>query len=275
MSLAERPTTVLAGWEMKGAVRSRWVLVVAALYTVLAVGITLVSLRSMSALGLRGVGAAIDGLIGLAVLIPPLFGILLGAGAISGAREQGMLALVAAQPLRRSTITWGTFLGMTMTVWAGLGVGLGLAAAIIAPTATGGDLMAFMVVVAVTLVAGAIGVGLGTLVSVTSSNRGQAMMVAIAIWFIAALGIDVILASLAPVALGPAGLLGVTIFNPLAALRMLAMTVVGWDSLGPFGVYLEGQFGMIGTRLLFGVVVVSWLYLPMLIATSRMRRSDI
>lgn len=275
MSLAERPFAILAGWEMRGAVRSRWVIAVAALYTALALGITLISLHSMSALGLRGVGAAIDGLISLAVLIPPMFGILLGAGAISGAREQGMLPLVATQPLHRSTITWGTFLGMTMTVWAGISVGLGLAAAVIAPTATTDDLKAYAIVIAFTLAAGAIGVGLGILVSVTSSNRGQAMMVGVAIWFTAALGIDVILASLAPIALGPVGLLGITLLNPMSALRILAMVIVDPISLGPFGIYLDAQFGVAGSRLLYGSVLFCWLLGPMLLATWRLRRSDL
>ena len=275
MSVATRPVTVIAGWEMRGAVRNRWVVVIAALYTVLAVGITLVSLRSMSALGLRGVGSAIDGLVGLAVLIPPLFGILLGAGAIAGSREQGMLALVAAQPVRRSTITWGTAFGMVVTMWAGLGIGLGLAAAIIAPAATGEDLVAFLVVVAATLVSGAVGVGLGTIVSVISSTRGQAMMVAIAIWFVAALGVDVILASVAPVALGPGGLLAVTVLNPFSAIRTLAMIIIDPGSLGVFGIYLEQRFGVAGSTVLLSGAMVAWLTVPIMLATRRMRRTDI
>jgi len=275
MSVATRPVTVIAGWEMRGAVRNRWVVVIAALYTVLAVGITLVSLRSMSALGLRGVGSAIDGLVGLAVLIPPLFGILLGAGAIAGSREQGMLALVAAQPVRRSTITWGTAFGMVVTMWAGLGIGLGLAAAIIAPAATEEDLVAFLVVVAATLVSGAVGVGLGTIVSVISSTRGQAMMVAIAIWFVAALGVDVILASVAPVALGPGGLLAVTVLNPFSAIRTLAMIIIDPGSLGVFGIYLEQRFGVAGSTVLLSGAMVAWLTVPIMLATRRMRRTDI
>ena len=266
---------VVAGWERRGAVRNRWVIIIALLYTALAIGVTLVSLRSMSSLGLRGVGAAIDGLVGLAVLIPPLFGILLGAGALSGAREQGLLALVATQPVSRSTITWGTYLGMTLTVWAGLGIGLGLAAAILAPTATGDDLVGFAVVVAATLAAGAIGVGLGTLVSVISSTRGQAMMVAIAIWFVAALGIDVILASVAPVALGPGALLIVFLINPLAAVRVLALLMVDSTALGVFGMYLDDRFGPVGTKVLVAVVVALWIVVPVLWASRRLQRTDI
>jgi ABC-type transport system involved in multi-copper enzyme maturation permease subunit len=268
------PVLVVARWEMRGAARSRWVLVVAGIYTAAAIGITLISLRSMSALGLRGVGAAVDGLIGLAILIPPLFGILLGAGILSRAREEGMLSLVAAQPIRRSAITWGTALGATVTVWSGLGVGLGLVAAIIAPTATPADVAGFAVVVAVTLAAGAVGVVLGTLVSVLNSNRGQAMLVAAAIWFVAALGVDVLLATTAPANLGPGGLFTVTVLNPMAAIRTLGLAVVDPASLGAFGIHLHDWFGPGGVTLLLGSVVAVWLLVPLLAATRWLRRVD-
>lgn len=273
MSLFDRPSMVVAHWEMRAAARSRWVLVVAGIYTAAAIGITLISLRSMSALGLRGVGAAIDGLIGLALLIPPLFGILLGAGILSRAREEGMLALVTVQPIPRSAITWGTALGATMTVWSGLGIGLGLVAALLAPTATRADVAGFAVVVAATLVAGASGVVLGTLVSVLASNRGQAMLAAAGIWFVAALGMDVIVATTAPASLGPGGLFTVTMLNPLAAIRTLGLAIIDPDSLGVFGINLREWFGSPGLRLVLGSVVAAWLLVPLLATTRWLRRT--
>lgn len=266
---------VIAGWEMRGAARSRWVLVVAGVYTVAAIAVTLISLRSMASLGLRGVGSAVDGLIGLSILIAPLFGILLGAGILSRAREEGMLALVASQPIRRSAIIWGTALGATLTVWSGLGIGLGLAAAIIAPTAVASDVTGFVIVVAVALAAGAIGVALGTLISVVTSNRGQAMLAAAGIWFVAALGVDVILATTAPANLGPGGLFGVTLLNPLSALRTLGLAVVDPPSLGGFGTYLHDWFGPTGLRLILGSAVVAWLIVPLSFSSRWLRRGDV
>lgn len=275
MRVFNGPVMVVARWEMRGAARSRWVLVVAGIYTAAAIAVTLISLRSMAALGLRGVGAAIDGLIALGILIPPLFGILLGAGTLSRAREEGMLTLVAAQPIRRSAITWGTAIGATLTVWSGMGVGLGLVGAIVAPTAVNADVAGFIVTVAVTLAAGAVGVVLGTMVSVLSSNRGQAMLTAAAIWFVTALGIDVILATTAPAHLGPGGLLGVTVINPLSALRTLGLAVVDPASLGMFGTYLHDWFGPAGLRLVLTSAVVAWLTIPVSLATRGLRRGDV
>jgi Cu-processing system permease protein len=273
--LTTRPAWRIAIWEMRGAARSRWVIAAAALYALLAVGVALVNLRSMSVLGLRGIGAAVDGIFAVGLLVPPLFGIVLGAGAVAGARDQGALAMIAAQPLRRGSIVWGVFLGMTATVWAAVGVGLGLVAVVTAPAMTGADLAGLGVAAATTLLAGAAGVALGTLVSTVASGRGQATAVAVAIWFLVALGIDVVLVALAPVSLGPVGLLAVTVANPLATIRTLGILVTEPANLGPLHFFLESRFGSALAVTLLGGVLVAWIWAPVAAASYAIRRRDI
>ncbi len=275
MRVALHPVLTIAGWEMRGAARTRWVLASALLYALVAVGIALVNLRSMSVLGLRGVGSVVDGLIAVGVLIPPLFGILLGAGTIAGAREQGSLAMVAAQPIPRKAITWGVFIGMTLTVWASVGIGLGLVAVVTAPVVTTADLTGLATVVAVTLAAGTAGVGLGVALSTLGSGRGQATAVAVAVWFMVALGIDVVLVVLAPVALGPTGLLVVTLVNPMAIIRTLAFLVADPKALGAFGAFLTDRFGEARAALALSVSLVLWVLGPVAIATYSLRRRDV
>lgn len=266
----------IASWEMRGAARSRWLLGAAVLYGAGAVALTLVGLRSLRELGLSGAGAAIDGLVALGVLLPPLIGLLLGAASVAGEREQGTLALVAAQPIRRSVIPLGVIAGLTTTVWVAVVAGLGLAAVVLAPVVTGADLAGLGVAAAASLAAAAVGVSLGVVISVLSTSRGQATAVAAAVWFATALGIDLLLAAVGPgIRLGPVGFLWAVLLNPLEAIRLLALMATDSSALGPFGVYMFDRFGTAGTVGILGGAVAVWMVVPASVAGRAMKRRDI
>jgi Cu-processing system permease protein len=265
----------IAGWEMRGAARSRWVAGAAALYGLGAVALSLVGLRSLRELGLSGAGAAADGLVALGVLFPPLIGLLLGAASVAGGREHGMLALLAAQPFRRSAIPWGVTLGLVGTISAALAVGLGLAAVVLAPVVTVSDLPALAAAAAVSLAAAAVGVSLGVLISTVSSTRSQATAVAAAVWFAAALGMDLLLAAVAPgVRLGPVGFLWAVLLNPLESIRLLAAMVVDPAVLGPFGLFMFERLGRAGATGLLGGAVTAWIVVPLVLASRVIQRKD-
>lgn len=266
----------IASWEMRGAARSRWLLGAAILYGGGAVALTLVGLRSLRDLGLSGAGAAIDGVVALGVLLPPLVGLLLGATSVAGSREQGTLALVASQPIRRSAIPLGVIVGLTATLWAAILAGLGLVAVVLAPVVTASDLVGLGVAAAASLTAAAVGVTLGVTISVLSPSRSQATAVAAAVWFATALGIDLLLAVVGPgIRLGPVGFLWAVLLNPLEAIRLLALMATDSSALGPFGVYMFDRFGTTGTAGILGGAVAAWIVVPALLAARVMKRRDV
>jgi Cu-processing system permease protein len=265
----------IAGWEMRGAARSRWVIGAAVLYGVGAVALSLVGLRSLRELGLSGVGAAVDGLVALGVLFPPLIGLLLGAAAVAGAREQGTLALMVTQPIRRSTIALGVVGGLTATVSAAIAIGFGLAAVVLAPVVTTSDLPGLGVAAIASLAAAAVGVSLGVLISTLSSTRSQATAVAAAVWFALALGMDLVLAVVAPgLRLGPVGFLWAMLLNPLEAIRLLAAMVIDPSALGPFGVYMFDRVGRSGSVGILGGAIAAWTVMPIALASRVLRQRD-
>lgn len=266
----------MAGWELRGAARSRWVVGATILYAVAAAGLAVVGLRSLAGLGLGGVGMAAEGLLALGVLLPPLVGLLLGAGSLAGMREQGALALIASQPITRRSIAWGTITGLTLAVWSATLVGIGLATAVLAPTAGLGDIGTILTVTGATLAAGAVGVALGVCISALSSSRSQATAIAAATWFLAALGADLLLAAIAPaIRLGAAGMLWAILLNPLETIRIAALAVIEPASLGPFGVYLDERFGSAGGPLLLAGAAVAWIVIPTTIAAIALKRRDV
>jgi ABC-type transport system involved in multi-copper enzyme maturation permease subunit len=267
----------LAGFELRGAARTRWLSVGGLIFAVAAAAVTLAGLRSLSALGLAGAGAATDGLVHLALLLPPLIGLLLGAGSLARDRERGMLAMLASQPVRRGALPFAAFTGSVLAVWVVLAAGLGVALVLLASVVTMADLAAFGVVLGVGLVATASAVAIGVAISAVASTHHQATAAAASVWLLLALGVDLLLAGVAPgLRLGSAGLLGAVLLNPLEAARVLAVMLLdGGSALGPFGEYLTRRFGTTGAKGLLAATLTAWTIGPLLVARTLTVRRDI
>lgn len=272
------PTAVVASWEYRNAVRARWVITMGVIFALLCVAVTLLAFRSVRELGLTGIGPASATLVNLGVLLPSLMGLLLGAGSLVGAREQGMLAMMCVQPVRRSSIATGTFLGLTGSLWTTLGIGFGVALLVMAGVAQGSDVPALVTLIASTFGVAAASVSIGVAVSALVSSRVQAVAVGVGLWIVLSLGVDLALAALAPsMHLGAAGLLGTILLNPLEAGRILALlgTNLQGTALGPFGAYLISRFGRVGTVSVLAGDLVAWTAIPLLVARWALARKDL
>lgn len=269
--------TGLAAFELRGATRSRWVLIGAGVFAAAAVGATVAGLRSFASLGLAGAGAATDGLVQVALLLPPLLGLLLGAGSLARDRERGFLAMFASQPVSRTTLPIATFLGGVVAVWAIVAFGLGAGGLLIATVATLADLAALATVVVVALSVTASAVAIGIAIAALASTHQQATAAAAAMWLLLALGLDLLLAGVAPgLRLGPSGLLAAVLVNPIEAGRVLVLLLLeGTAALGPFGAYLSDRLGRPGAITLLGSSLMAWTAGPLLLAVAVTRRRDI
>ena len=270
--------SVVASWEYRNSVRARWVLTMAAIFALLCVAVTLLAFRTVRELGLTGIGPASATLVNLGVLLPSLMGLLLGAGSLVGAREQGMLAMMSAQPVRRSSIATGMFVGLTGSLWTTLGVGFGVAMLIMASVANANDVPALVTLIVSTFAVAAASVSIGVAVSSVTRSRVQAVAVAVGLWILLSLGVDLALAALAPsVHLGPAGLLASILLNPLEAGRILALLGTNFrgTALGPFGAYLIARFGSVGAVGILVADLAAWTAIPLLFARWALPRADL
>ena len=277
-SVRTTPVRTIARWEFRGSVRTRWVLVMAAIFGLLCLAVTLLAFRTVRGLGLSGIGPASATLVNLGVLLPSLMGLLLGAGALVGAREQGLLAMLAAQPVPRASIATGAFVGLTVSLWATLGVGFGVAMLVMSGIARASDVPALATLIGATFAVAMSSVAVGVAVSAFATNRAQAVAGAVGLWIVAALGVDLALAALAPsLHLGPRGLLAAILLNPLEAGRILALlgTNLKGTALGPFGAYLLATFGTMGTIALLVTDLVAWTAAPVLLARWALPRRDL
>jgi ABC-type transport system involved in multi-copper enzyme maturation permease subunit len=250
----------------------------AAIFALLCITVTVLAFRMVRELGLGGVGPASATLVNLGVLLPSLMGMLLGSGSLVGASELGVLGMMAAQPIPRSSLVTGAFVGLTRALWTTLAIGFGLALVVMAGVAQPGDLPALATLIGATFAVAAASVSIGIAISAIVSSRVQAISTGVAVWIALSLGVDLTLAALAPsIHLGPAGLLAAILANPLEAGRILALLGTDLDgtALGPFGAYLVSRFGTAGSVALLAGDLVAWVAVPMWIGAAALRRKDI
>jgi Cu-processing system permease protein len=272
-----RAVSAVAGWEFRLAVRGRLVTGTALTFTVVCVVATLLGLRSLSDLGLSGVGPGTAALINLAILFPPLMGIMLGANSLSSARERGLLPLMLVQPLSRLDHVAGIIIGLVGAVWLTIGFGFGASALLLAGVAGTADVAGLLAIVVAALGVGVVAVALGVAISAIAGSRLQALGLSMGLWFLFAFAIDLILAGVASGAhLGPFGLFVGVLLNPLEAGRVLMVLASGGDALtlGPFGAYLNDTVGAAWAALAVCASLVIWTGLSLLTSWAGISRRE-
>jgi len=267
----------VAGWELRLAVRGRLVVGTALTFTVVCVLATLLGLRSVSGLGLAGVGPGTGALINLAILFPPLMGIMLGANSLSSARERSLLPLMLVQPLSRLEHVCGVVVGLVGAVWLTIGFGFGASALLLSRVAGTADVSGLLAIVGSALGVGIVSVAIGVAISALAGSRLQALGLSMGLWFLFAFAIDLVLAGVAgAVHLGPFGLFVGVLLNPLEAGRILMVLASGADAmtLGPFGAYLNNTVGSAAAALAVCASLAAWTLTSVLVAWAGITRRE-
>jgi Cu-processing system permease protein len=264
----------LARKEIRDALRHRWLQGYALVLSAIGLLAAHASWNSTSGLGLQAFGRTTATLTNACLLLAPLVALTMGAAAIAGERDRGTLDFLLAQPLSRSQVLLGKFLGLSVS--AILATVAGFAPAAFAVTAAAGatGLARFLLFPALASLLVAAMLGLGVLVSVGSRSAVQSQARAIFLWFLFVLLYDFLLmGTLVTVAIGPRLLVPLLLLNPVDSARILAVLALEPDLhlLGPAGAYLMGEAGRSGTALLLLGTLLIWTVLPLGLALARFR----
>jgi len=262
---------VMTRYELSEAIRNRWLLAYGALFAVLALGLSLIGLSTIGAVGLEGYGRTTASLINLCLLLVPLVALLLGSGGISGDRESGALELFLAQPVERSELLIGRFVGSLAAIGLATLTGFGLAGVLVglATGATGG--LQYLAFLGIALALAAVYLAIGIAIAVAARSRIRATAMALVVWFASVVFFDLMLIGAGAVAgAGTRLLAALLLLNPVDIARLLALLLLdsSLEMLGPVGGFLIARFGSGGAAgLLIGALVL-WTVAPVLIAVA-------
>lgn len=255
-----RETFLVAGREMREALRSRWFVLAAASFLVLALALSMLGLAGAQRSGLAGFDRTTASLLNLALLFVPLVTLTLGGLGVAGELEDGSLAMLLAQPLRRSEVYAGKYLGLLASVSAAVLAGFGGAGLIVGAVAGGGDVRAFAGLVGLTLLLGAATLSIGSVLSVAMRSRARVVGAAFSVWLVLVYVSDLGTIGLAIArGLGPGQVFLLALLNPVQQARVLGTLALSarLDILGPVGIFGADHFGAAGTVAILGGALVA------------------
>ncbi len=271
-----RSVRVIAGKEVRDSLRNRWFLLYAAAFAVLAVALSMMSLVGTGLYGRAGFGRTTAGLVNLVLLIVPLMGLTIGAGALAPEREKGTLGYLLSQPVSRTEVLLGKYLGLAAALLAALGAGFGLAAVVMACQGVSTHPQAYLRLVALSFALALGMLSTGLLISSLAGRHSAATGSAIFLWlglvFLSDLGL---MGGTLVFRLQVTELFRLSLANPLQVYRMamLAGLHATLDVLGPVGAYAMRTYGT-GLLWLFYGLLASWILLPVGAAWLRFTRCD-
>jgi Cu-processing system permease protein len=251
--------------ELRDALRNRWFLLFTITFGGLALGLSALAQPDISQLRLSGYGRTTASLINLVLLFIPLIGLTMGASNIAGERETGALDYFLSQPVTRSEVLLGKYLGLSAALTASLTLGFGVAGIVLAFQGQTTDGGGYLLTVVIACMLAMSMISLGFLVSAMTYKVATALGTALFLWlllvFVGDLGI---MGSAVAMKLPMATVFFLTVLNPLQLFRIASILVIQADLevLGPVGLYATDQFGdNLLPILLLGLLI--WIIIPL------------
>ncbi|HEX3235666.1 MAG TPA: ABC transporter permease subunit [Gemmatimonadales bacterium] len=267
---------VIAGAELRAALRGRLLQGFAALFAVLAIGISLAGLGASGQVLVQGFVRTATSLLTLSLYLLPLLGLVVGAYTFGS--EDGGTEMLLVQPVSRLTVLLGRALGLAAALGGVAVVGFGIAGGVVGGFAGRDGLAAYLTVALGTTAVGWAALAAGILIGVVARRRPAAIGAALAAWLCAAVLYDLLaIALLQFTGSGEPGAYLVTLLamNPVDGIRALGLVTLGADVLlGPTGAAMQQALGPGGGAVLILGSLGAWCVLPVALAAWLYGRRD-
>jgi len=247
-------------------IRDRWVLVVSALFALLASGVSLYG-RSADIDANKLTGPS---LVTLASLVVPLVALILSHDAIVGERERNTLGLLLSLPVSRVEVLLAKFGGRAGALATAVVLGLGGAMIVSEPPAA----QALMKLMAPTLLLGLAFLSIGMLISVIARRQVTAASIVVVVWFGFVFFYDLGLLGLLVMsdgAISQEAIARLVLSNPAGLYRIQMMqSFAGPEALRDLGMVVA--LPSAGT---ISMIWLGWLALPVLLSGLLMSRRQV
>ena len=185
----------LALKELRDGFRNRWVAAAIIVLGILALSLSVLGSAPTGSVRVSELDIRVISLASLSVYLIPLIALMLSYDALVGEIERGTMMLLLAYPVNRWQIIMGKFLGHVLILLIAILVGYGGTVVILTLATDSGTegWQAYAVMMASTLVLGAVFIALGYLVSVLVRERATAVGAAIGLWLVFVVLYDLLL----------------------------------------------------------------------------------
>jgi len=270
----------IARRELTVAVRSGWMQVFVAVFTVLALAVSLSGYVVTGGYGFQDFARTSASLMHLVLLLVPLTALLFGVVAVTPA--PGDAELIFSQPVTRRTVLFGKLLGVFLALGTAEMIGNSLAGVVVFSRAGADGLPGFVAVVAAALSLTAIFLGLSASVAAgdTSERRARHLAIMLVVWLVAVVLFDIAVLGVSSTlrsTIASRVLIVAAVFNPVDAIRTgTLLAVEGTTAFGAASLaFLRVTGGVMGASLWLAASIAFWIAAPLMIAARRVNRADI
>jgi len=268
----------IARQELIINIRNKWTVIFAVVFGLLVVGISYVGMRSEGFSGMQDFTRTSASLLNLVLYIVPLVALTMGTLSFTG--DKGSAELLFSQPLSRSEVLLGKWLGVFFSMALSTLLGFSLAG-IIVVTANGVDgLERYVWFVLLSLSLSLIFLSVSVFVATASGRKSRAFGIVLALWFFFVLFYDLLSLGVSLMLRGPSAntFLFLSLFgNPVDMVRVATLILL--DNVTIFGAagaamlrFLGGPTASIGLLLLG---LFAWMSVPLLLSARCIRRQDL
>ncbi|HEY8399427.1 MAG TPA: ABC transporter permease subunit [Flavihumibacter sp.] len=183
------------------------------------------------------------------------------------------IELLVAQPIRRSRLLWGIYLGMVTALLIAVMLGIGLPVLILFPSVSGLCLVLTGAALSVVFAS------LATLSAVLTRDKAKGIGLTLLMWFYFTFIFDglvlLILFQMADYPLDSA-MIGMSMLNPIDMGRITMLLQLDISAMmGLTGALFQDFFGKGWGLFLTGFVMLIWMAAPILLAVNRFKRKDL
>ncbi len=271
-----RRVRVLAAEEYRRALESRWLFAFGALFAAFALGLSYFGLAQGGEVGFTGFARVTLSLLNLVLFTVPLVGLVLGVMSVTANAES--LSLLLAQPVSRTDVLLGKFLGMAAAIAMAQALGLGGGGLVVALNAGVEQLAGYAVLCGLSLVLGVVSLAAGLAIAALWPDRLRAVGVALGLWLLLVVAYDLGVVGASALLRGVAlqqVLLPAVLLNPVDLARVLVTMAVGKGALfGPTAAVLMRTMGSAGGIGLACAALAVQAAAPLAVAAAAFRRRD-
>jgi Cu-processing system permease protein len=257
----------LALKELRDGFRNRWVAAAVIVLAILALALSILGSAPTGSVRVSELDIRVISLASLSVYLIPLIALMLSYDALVGEFERGTMMLLLAYPVTRWQIVLGKFLGHVLILLIAILAGYG-GTVVILTLATGSGTegwQAYAVMMASSLVLGAVFIALGYFISAIVRERATAVGAAIGLWLVFVVLYDLLLFGLLTMdeeqKIGQQLFSMLMLVSPTDTYRVLNLSLFEGvsEAAGIAGVASEA--GLSGTLLVSSMLV--WIILPL------------
>lgn len=272
------PVWWIARQEFTLSRRNRWVVSFAVIFALLTLLISIFGMVTSGYSGFQDFVRTSVSVVNLAGFVVPLFALLLGIFGFLSYREH--LELMATQPVSRSKIILGKYLGLVLTVVGATLLGLGLPGVVFSLAVGTEGALQYAAVVLLTVLLSVVFSSLAVLIAVSTDRQQIALGIAVGVWLffelfygLLMLGTTLYFSRTTLKVLLLAGLVG----NPVDLTRVLSLLAVGGaEFFGAAGATLIKTAGSVTLATGVGLVaLLLWILVPLAIAMRLFSRQDL